>query len=146
MPLKRNAMQSENGGRGAVPVVVGRSLSKAIMAARSAGRAPPFETSKTTCKAKGKGPSENVTVKHADTQQAMDSDHVEFDDMLAGHPRRALEEIEMRSRLEAVKGEVETALKIHGSMAKGERESWLKQIERRNEEEAYQVWFGAWYC
>lgn len=126
-------MQGENGGRGALPVVVGRSLPRAIAAARSAGRTPPFETPTTTCEGKGNGPSQNANAEHADT------DRVAFDDMLAGHPRRALEEIEMKSRLEAVKGEVEVVLKMHGSMAKGERESWLKQIERRNEERAYQV-------
>lgn len=64
---------------------------------------------------------------------------VGIDEMIAGNPKRAMMEVEMRSRLEAVRSEVDDVLKMHGSMAKGERKSWLKQIERQNEENAYQV-------
>lgn len=64
---------------------------------------------------------------------------VGLDEMIAGHPLRAKEEIEMRSRLEVIKEEVDTALRVHKSLAEGSRESWLNKIERRNEEDAYQV-------
>lgn len=70
--------------------------------------------------------------KHAEVE-------VGIDEMIAGHPKRAMVEVEMRSRLEAVRSEVDVVLKMHGSMAKGERKSWLKQIERQNEENSYQV-------
>lgn len=62
-----------------------------------------------------------------------------IEDMIAGNPRRAMEELSMRAKLEVVRGEVEATLKMHSTMAKGERTSWLKQIERQNEENAYQV-------
>lgn len=53
-----------------------------------------------------------------------------------------MEELGMRAKLEVVRGEVEATLKMHSTMAKGERTSWLKQIERQNEENAYQVPVG----
>lgn len=108
-----------------------------------AGRAPAFERPTRHDGANGKGREPSPTSTHfkkdAGRQHAAGLEQVAFDDLIAGHPRRAMEEVAMRSRLEAVKGEVEIALKMHGSMAKGERESWLKHIERRNEDDAYQV-------
>lgn len=130
-------------------MVVGRSLPRAIAAAHSAGgqRAPSFETP-TSATSNVKGNNRSPSLSRANAKEIGDTatsqslahfDQIGFDDMIAGHPRRAMEEVEMRSRLEVVKGEVEVALKLHGSMAKGERQSWLTQIERRNEENAYQV-------
>ena len=64
---------------------------------------------------------------------------VTMDEIIAGNPGRAMEELNMRARLETVREEVEVALKMHASMAKGERTSWLKKVERQNEENSYQV-------
>lgn len=59
--------------------------------------------------------------------------------MIAGNPRRAMEELSLRAKLEVVRGEVDATLKMHSTMARGERTSWLKQIERQNEENAYEA-------
>lgn len=64
---------------------------------------------------------------------------VSTEDMIAGNPKRAMEELSLRAKLEVVRGEVDATLKMHASMARGERMSWLKQIERQNEENAYEV-------
>lgn len=126
---------------------MGRSLPRAIASAASAGRAPAFEnpTSATIVATTALARRDNASTpsnggKREGLGKAEISSSVEgFEEMLAGNPKRAMAEIDMRSRLEIVKEEVEVALKMHESMAKGERESWLKQIERRNEEDAYQV-------
>lgn len=64
---------------------------------------------------------------------------VTIEDTIAGNPRRAMEELSLRAKLEVVRGEVDATLKMHATMARGERTSWLKQIESQNEENAYQV-------
>lgn len=144
--------QSENGGCGSLPVVVGRSLPRAIAAARSAGRAPPFEQAVPTLT---RGENEHSSAKTSkgcgiektrDRERGEPLEGVAIEDMIAGHPRRAQEELDMRARLEVVREEVDSALKTHGSMAKGERTIWLKKIERQNEENAYQVICRAVFC
>lgn len=64
---------------------------------------------------------------------------VGMEDIIAGNPGRAIEELNMRARLETVREEIDGVLKMHASMAKGERTSWLKKVERQNEENSYQV-------
>lgn len=129
--------QAENHGCGSLPVVIGRSLPRAMGSAAAAaftGRAPAFEGAMHSS-----GSRTPAAPTSADGHGARTASSVELEDMLVGHPSRAMQEVEMRSRLEIVKEEVEAALRLHGSLAEGERESWLKRIERRNEEDAYQV-------
>lgn len=122
---------------------MGRSLPRAIAAAKSAGRAPPFELPTAGRKGEAdmsnKNKADRSTATSKRKRRLDESGGPGIEEMIEGHPRRAVEEISMRSRLEVVRGEVEEVLKTHGSMARGERESWLKQIERQNEESSYQV-------
>lgn len=150
-------------------MIVGRSLPRAIAAAKSAGalagggtRAPPFElqtsggggaaaaAAKAEPGGRKRSSSSNASAAtHAQPERAgsTERDGVTTDDMIAGNPRRAMEELSLRAKLEVVRGEVEATLKMHATMARGERTSWLKQIERQNEENAYQVlWKPRHFC
>lgn len=134
-------------------MIVGRSLPRAIAAAKSAGvaagnRAPPFEL-KTTGGGRDGGDESRVNGGSSNTntntaaQGTMETGEkgggLSVEDMIAGNPRRAMEELNLRAKLEVVRAEVDATLKMHATMAKGERTSWLKQIERQNEENAYEV-------
>lgn len=118
---------------------MGRSLPRAIVAAKSVDRAPPFEQPTTRQEHGGKVANSSGSRMSGQGRTGGSVDGVGMERMIAGHPRRAMEELGMRTRLEIVREEIEEVLKIHESMAKGERTSWLKQIERQNEENAYQV-------
>eukprot|EP00752_Nemacystus_decipiens_P010357 g9227.t1 len=151
----REALEAENRGCGSLPVIVGRSLPRAIADAKSAGvaagnRAPSFESQTLGGGVRGgsvggdnnriKGGRSNT--KTSNTLQATNGKTgggVSTEDMIAGNPRRALEEVSLRAKLEVVRKEVDATLKMHATMASGERTSWLKQIERQNEENAYEA-------
>lgn len=144
--------QSENRGCGSLPVIVGRSLPRAIADAKSAGvaagnRAPPFESQTAGGGRGGSSNSNSKKVKHANFEtRKTEGDgrgKVSTEDMIAGNPRRAMEEVSLRAKLEVLRGEVDATLKMHATMARGERTSWLKQIERQNEENAYEVKINA---
>lgn len=66
---------------------------------------------------------------------------VDFNDLIEGHPGRAVEELQMRSRLEVIRAEVEEAIKAQEAMGREYRTSWLKKIDHWNEENSYQVTF-----
>lgn len=133
---------------------MGRSLPRAIAAAKSAGvaagnRAPPFESQTTGGGGRGGsvgdnnrgngGSSNTKTNKTTYATTGKTEGGVSTEDMIAGNPRRAMEELSLRVKLEVVRREVDATLKMHATMASGERTSWLKQIERQNEENAYEV-------
>lgn len=153
MSNETTTLQSENRGRGSLPVIVGRSLPRAIAAARSGGdaagiRGPAFEVPTTAGDGFGAETTSDeirgsamAAKKKRGAQEGLggESRGVTFEDMVAGNPRRAMEELNLRSKLEVVRGEVDATLKMHATMAKGERTSWLKQIELQNEEHAYEV-------
>ena len=171
--------QAENGRRGSLPVIVGRSLPRAMAAgttSRPDGRAPPFETAAATSAdateaagaAAGGGKTQqydakqnnnsNSSKRRRNTNKSSSSPGRErtgssslpfgeggggggvgMENIIAGNPGRAMEELNMRARLETVREEIDGVLKMHASMAKGERTSWLKKVERQNEENSYQV-------
>lgn len=131
---------------------MGRSLPRAIAAAKAAGtasrsRAPPFEMrtegvgSDDPYKAGSRTGSNGVATLPKRTEEK-GRGGVTIEDTIAGNPRRAMEELSLRAKLEVVRGEVDATLKMHATMARGERTSWLKQIEGQNEENAYQVCAG----
>lgn len=151
--------QAENGGCGSLPVIVGRALPRAIASAKMAGRAPSFK--EPTAKRAGetrvgnealtddvagtRGPSSQGTGKWkrgpGPEAQGYATCGVDFNDLIEGHPGRAVEELEMRSRLEVIRAEVEEAIKAHETVARGYRTSWLKKIDHQNKENSYQVIF-----
>ena len=134
---------------------MGRSLPRAIADAKSAGveagnRAPPFESQTRGGGRRGGSVGDDsnrvnggssITKAHKTTHATAGKtgSGVSTEDMIAGNPRRAMEELSLRAKLEVVRGEVDATLKMHATMASGERTSWLKQIERQNEENAYEV-------
>lgn len=132
-------LQSENGGRGSLPIIVGRSLPRAIATAKAVGHRHNRDDASGQRSNTGGSTSTGKKDGRRGNERTNDHEEIEMEDLIAGHPRRAVEELTMRARLEVVRGEVDEALKMHRTMARGERTSWLMQIERQNEQGAYQV-------
>ncbi|CAM9204617.1 unnamed protein product, partial [Discosporangium mesarthrocarpum] len=133
--LGRESLESENQGLGNLPIVLGRSLHRATAAGvsmspgasignPSEGAQKPSALSAITAGAAGSRTGAGLRVSHRP--------------LTTENPKRALKDVEMWSRLEVVRADIEEALRLHRSLAVSDRESWLTSIEKRNQEDTYQ--------